>query len=144
MLRNYKSALSVYVLLFCSILFLACNQDDDADATSVDPQSVSSFLMEDNGFIIRLLIDDGDDETADFSSYVFNFNADGSVVASDDNNMITGSYSVIRDDGRVELEMSFTTNPNFDELNDEWYFISIDQNVIRFDDDGDILEFQKL
>jgi hypothetical protein len=130
--------------LLCSITFLACNQDDDISPTSNDLQSVSAFLIAENGLMITLLTDDEDNETYYFDSYLFYFDSDGSVVATDDNETVNGTYSVFRDDGRVELRMNFPSIQNFDELNDDWYFISIDQNVIRFDDDGDRLEFQKL
>lgn len=132
-----------FCILFCSMALLACDQDDDMISTSNDTQSVSEFLMTNNGLIITLLTDDEDNETYYFDSYLFNFNSDGSVVATDANNTVNGTYSVFRDDGRTELRMNFPNIQNFDELNDDWYFISINQNTIRFDDDGDVLEFQQ-
>lgn len=143
MIYNCNTSFSVLFLLLCSIAFLTCNQDDDVIPTSNDTESVSAFLMADNGLMITLLTDDEDDETYYFDSYLFNFNSDGSVVATNNSDIITGTYSVFRDDGRVELRMNFPSIQNFEELNDDWYFISIDQNSIRFDDDGDRLEFQK-
>ncbi|MEZ4987082.1 MAG: hypothetical protein R2795_18920 [Saprospiraceae bacterium] len=130
-------------LSFCSIAILACDQDDDVSPNSNDPQAVSSVLASDNEWIITLFTDDGENETYYFESYRFNFDLDGSVVATGNNDIVTGTYSVFRDDGRVELKMSFPNIQYFDELNDDWYFISMDQNVVRFDDDGDRLEFQK-
>jgi hypothetical protein len=99
--------------------------------------------MDNNGLKITLLTDDEDNETYYFDSYLFNFNSDGRVVATDANGSVNGTYSVFRDDGRVELRMDFPDIQNFDELDDDWYFISINQNTIRFDDDGDLLEFQQ-
>ncbi len=92
---------------------------------------------------ITLLTDDEDDETYYFDSYLFSFNSDGTVSATDANGTVNGTYSVFRDDERVEFQMSFPSVQNFSELNDDWYFISIKQNTIRFDDDDDILEFQQ-
>jgi hypothetical protein len=144
MLYYCRTIFLSFFSLLCSITFLACNQDDDISPTSNDLQSVSAFLIAENGLMITLLTDDEDNETYYFDSYLFYFDSDGSVVATDDNETVNGTYSVFRDDGRVELRMNFPSIQNFDELNDDWYFISIDQNVIRFDDDGDRLEFQKL
>ncbi|HBH22472.1 MAG TPA: hypothetical protein DDY13_03520, partial [Cytophagales bacterium] len=84
-----------------------------------------------------------DNETYLFDSYLFVFNSDETVSATDANETIQGSYSVFRDDGRIELRMNFFNNPGFTELNDDWYFISINQKIIRFDDSGDMLEFQQ-
>jgi hypothetical protein len=133
-------------LLFLSVALFACDQDDDdgGPTSNNDQDTVSEFLLHDDGLIISLLTDDEDDETDYFDSYVFFFNENGSVMATDGNQTVEGSYNVFTDDGRVELEMDFPDIQNFDELNDDWYFISIDQNTIRFDDDGDTLEFQQL
>jgi hypothetical protein len=141
MIYNCNTFIRFGVLL-CSIAFFACTQDDDISPSGSDIQSVSAFLMNENGLIITLLTDDEDDETYYFDSYTFNFNSDGSVTARDGNNTVDGTYAVFRDDGRVELYMDFPDIRNFDELDDDWYFISIDQNTIRFNDDGDRLEFQ--
>jgi hypothetical protein len=138
MISNRNTIVKGFGILLCSMVLLACNQDDNETT-----QSVSAFLMANDGLIITLLTDDEDDETHYFDSYVFNFNSNGSVVATDGSNTINGSYSVFRDDGRVELYMDFPNIQNFDELDDDWYFISIDQNTIRFNDDGDRLEFQQ-
>jgi hypothetical protein len=100
--------------------------------------------MSDDGLIITLLTDDEDNETDEFSSYIFDFNTDGTVTAINAEETVAGTYSVYLDDGKVELEMNFITPPGFNELDDDWYFVSIDQNTIRFNDSGDILEFQQL
>jgi len=39
--------------------------------------------------------------------------------------------------------MNFPTISNFDELNDDWYMLSIEQNSITFEDDGDLLVFEQ-
>jgi hypothetical protein len=83
------------------------------------------------------------DQIHEIDSYLFVFNSDETVSATDANETIQGSYSVFRDDGRIELRMNFFNNPGFTELNDDWYFISINQKIIRFDDSGDMLEFQQ-
>jgi hypothetical protein len=104
---------------------------------------VSEFLLSEDGLIISLLTDDQDDETYYFESYVFFFEPDGSVLASSATQTVNGTYRVFRDDGRTELRMNFPDIRNFDELDDDWYFRSIDQNTIRFDDNEDKLEFQR-
>jgi len=70
-------------------------------------------------------------------------NTDGTVSATDAGKTVNGSYAVFRDDGKTELSMSFPDDPSFRELNDDWYFISFHQNLIRFNDGGDLLEFQQ-
>ena len=131
------------ILLLLLMTLLACDKNDTVNPTNNDIEPVTDFLRVGNGLLIVLLTDDEVDETNYFDSYVFNFGSDGSVVAADSNNTVNGTYSVFSDDGRIELRMNFPNTQKFGELNDDWYFISINQNTIRFDDDGDILEFQQ-
>lgn len=132
-----------FSVLLLSVLMVACSEDENISPTSNDVDSVSEFLINDNGLRIKLLTDGTDNETYLFDSYLFVFNSDETVTATDANETVNGTYSVFRDDGRIELKMSFPNDPSFTELNDDWYFISINQNTIRFDDSGDILEFQQ-
>lgn len=138
---------NAFILVVCmlasSLVFTGCSQNSDVSPSTNDAGAVSSFLMHDNGLVITLLTDDEDNETYYFEGFVFNFNSSGSVVATNGSDAINGSYDVFRDDGRVELYMDFPNIGNFDELDDDWYFISIDQNTIRFNDDGDRLEFRQ-
>lgn len=129
------------VILFFSLALVACDDDDNSVTSSNDAQPVLASLTAPSGLRIALLMDDGEDETSDFSSYVFVFQPNETVSATNATQTISGTYSLFTDDGRLELRMSFPNNPSFSELNDDWYFISIDQNRIRFDDSGDVLEF---
>lgn len=140
---NCKTFSKGIFILLCSATLLACDEEDNISPISNDVDSVSEFLLDGNGLRITLLTDDEDDETYYFDSYLFSFNSDGTVSATDANGTVNGTYSVFRDDERVEFQMSFPSVQNFSELNDDWYFISIKQNTIRFDDDDDILEFQQ-
>ncbi len=136
-----------FFLLFFSVALVACEQDDNPSPADNDLDAVSAFLMNDSGLIISLLTDDDDDETEYFDSYRFVFNSDGRVVATNADEVVNGTYALSRDDERIELSLNFPDLQNFDELNDDWYFVSINQNTIRFDDDddddGDILEFEQ-
>jgi hypothetical protein len=143
MICNCKTFNWFFCLLFLSAALVACEQDENVTPTSDTMDSVSEFLLNDNGLRITRLTDDEDDETYYFDAYLFVFRTDGTVRASNSSTTVDGTYSVFRDDGRIELQMDFPDIQNFDELDDDWYFISINQNTIRFDDDGDILEFQQ-
>jgi hypothetical protein len=133
-----------YLFLFFVLLVLGSWENEDSvNPTNGDIESVTQFLYDENGLVIVRLADDEDDETYYFDSYVFNFASDGSVVATDNDNTVNRTYSVFTDDGRIELIMSFPNINNFNELNDDWYFISINAHKIKFDDDGDVLEFQQ-
>ena len=123
--------------------FCSCSVVNDMRPMANDIELVTTFLINENGLIITLLTDNEDNKTYSFNQYNFTFNSDGSVLAADANKSVNGTHFVFRDDGRTELRMNFPNSQNFDELNYDWHFVSIDQNTIRFDDAGYLLEFQK-
>jgi hypothetical protein len=107
-------------------------------------QQVTTSLTTDNGLRIIEFIEDGTNETSDFSGFIFVFNEDGSVVANGNGQTISGTYSTFKDDGKTELRMNFPLNSPLYELTDDWYFISNENNIMHFEDSGDILKFEKL
>lgn len=88
-------------------------------------------------------IEGGKNKTASVSQFIFTFKTDGSVDANDGANIIAGTYLTLRDDGKTELKMNFPMNSRLSELTDDWYFVTIACNTIRFDDSGDIIQFVK-
>jgi hypothetical protein len=134
----------IYCLLpLLGLILTACTPDDNSNASTSQADAVSEFLLHANGLKITLLTDDEDNETELFRDYLFVFRTDNTVVATAPNGSRSGTYSVFRDDGRIELQMDFSSSDYFDELDDDWYFIAISSNRIRFDDSGDVLEFQQ-
>jgi hypothetical protein len=120
------------------------NAEENLAATLISASSqTTNALSNPNGLRISEFIEEGVDKTALFSPYLFVFNSDGSVLATSNDNSINGSYIVFSDDGNTELSMTFPLDGPLYELNDDWYFISHNQDIIRFDDNGDILEFQE-
>lgn len=106
------------------------------DQTGDQTEAVTNALL--NGtWIVALLVDDANDETAEFANYTLTFSADGTVTAthsSDSALNTTGTFSVFFDDNRTELAMSFNS-PDFDDLSDDWYFISSTETTLVFEDD---------
>jgi len=133
---------TIILLIIVGMAMMACN-NNNTGTTNASPDAISDFLLDGEGLIISLFKEDTEDETSYFEGYVFLFGVNGTVSASNGTMTVDGTYFVFRDDGRTELAMDFPSVDNFDELDDDWYFISINQNTIRFDDDGDVLEFQQ-
>lgn len=143
-MHTSKALKLLAAFLVLSFVLAACDDDDNTTATSsTDPQPVLVALTNATGLRISLLTDDGEDETSDFDSYLFVFQTNDTVTATNSTETVNGTYSLFTDDGRLELRIAFPNTPGFSELNDDWYFISIDQTTIRFDDSGDVLEFEQ-
>lgn len=120
----------------------ACNEEVNLNPDSASTETLIVALNSENGLRIIEFIEDGRDKTSLFNGYLFIFRQNGTVTATEAGQSINGTYSVYQDDGRLELEMVFPTNTALYELRDDWYFVSQNQNTIRFDDNGDVIEFQ--
>lgn len=91
---------------------------------------------------ITSFIEDGKDETFKFTSFTFNFQSNGQLVATSEGQTFNGTYRVFCDDGKLELSMSFPANSPLRKLNDDWYFLSQSGKSLLFEDDGDQLTIQ--
>ncbi len=79
---------------------------------------------------ITRFIDSGTDETYHFNGYNFTFNSSGVVNANNGTNSYNGSWSITdsnsNDDSTDDLDfnINFNLTNEFEELNDDWDFIS--------------------
>ena len=126
-----------------------CDEDDDNDYNDddIDDSELVDVLI-DGQWVISLFIDD-EDKTANFTGYIFTFNADGTASATNGTNEVTGTWETDGDSGELEFELEFGDQSPFDELDEDWELIEFDTTIIRLveeDDDGDddaFLTFEK-
>ena len=142
-MKNCKAFFCCALTLLSSFILISCAEEEEVIPSSEVVESVSSFLLSEDGLVLTRLTDEGEEEGSYFTSYVFQFGENGRVVATASENTVEGTYSLSQDESRTELQMSFPTISNFDELNDDWYLLSIEQNSITFEDDGDLLVFEQ-
>jgi hypothetical protein len=136
-----KNKLILLYILLVFPFFTACDDDDDGASNTPASTEVGDTLLS-GTWIIETLIDDGEDETADYANYVLSFSGNLQVVAThttDSNLTRQGTYLVFEDDGKIELEMLFVNANNIDDLNDDWYLVSASDNTLVWDDSGDVL-----
>ena len=90
-------------------------------------------------------LDDGDDETSDYTTYRFVFLEDGTLNATDllssNSNPYTGSWSITDsnssdDDSLDDLDFNINFNLNnvLDELSDDWDILSYTETEIKLVD----------
>ena len=133
----------IIILLGLSVALFSCTKEDTSNPPSNSTESLTSSLTIANGLRISEFIEEGVNETAMFSPYLFVFNTNGTVMATKTGHSINGTYLVFVDDNKTELMMTFPNNSELYELTDDWYFISQNGNTIRFEDSGDILQFEQ-
>tara|TARA_R110002012_G_scaffold81440_3_gene206014 strand:- start:352 stop:1863 length:1512 start_codon:yes stop_codon:yes gene_type:complete len=110
---------------------------------------LSNILM-DGQWYVQSYIDDGDDETNDYNGYNLTFNSDGTVLAENSNNTISGTWSVVNSSNGLDVILNFGTAMPFDEFNDDWDVVAYNNTRVElFDVSGgnggtDYLTFQKL
>jgi hypothetical protein len=130
-----------FFLAIIPLSLFSCSSSNDGNGLfSNSKNNIETFLIEESQWRVAQFIEDGENETDDFQGYLFSFDKNGEVVAAGNGNNIVGTYKVFKDDGKVELSMTFSAGYPFDELTDDWYYISRTENSIQFSDDGDVLE----
>jgi hypothetical protein len=98
----------------------------------------------DGTWVISSYIDDGDDETADFSTFRLDFQENdilnGTDLLSSNSNPYVGSWSITdsnsNDDSLEDLNfiMNFSVGNKLDDLSDDWDIISFTDTEIKLID----------
>lgn len=131
--------------IYCLFLLLfACDFSGNDGSEPISSSQLTDLLVSSSGLRVELFLEDGVDETSDYSDFLFEFDRDGSVTARRSNQVFTGSYRVFRDDGRTELAMVFSPTSPLQEFTDDWYFVSKTSNRITFEDDDDFDDLDRL
>jgi hypothetical protein len=118
---------------------------DDGDS---DPSSLANILIE-GTWIVANFNDSGEDETSDYSGFSFDFQDDGSIVATRNDDTIDGTWSVFTDSGKEKLGLDFGEMVPLDEFTDDWDIQDVQNNRVELYDvssgDGttDVLVFEK-
>jgi|TARA_R110000787_G_scaffold86285_8_gene184064 hypothetical protein len=119
------------LLVITSFFFIIAScSSDDTNSTEAILQSQVQTNAEDGTWRITKFIDSGDDETNHFNDYNFTFNSSGVVNATNGTNNYNGAWSVTDSNSSsnssddLDFNISFASPPDFEELSDDWDFIS--------------------
>jgi len=102
-------------------------------------------ISTDGTWIVSSYIDDGDDETSDYTTFRFNFLEDGVLHATDllssNSNPYVGTWSITdsnsNDDDNLDdldFNINFTVSNQLDDLSDDWDIISYTDTEIKLID----------
>lgn len=119
---------SMVLGLFSLLFVLSCSKDDNSPSN--DTQTTVQSNVQSGTWRITKFIDSGTDETTHFTGYNFTFNTSGVLNANNGTNNYDGTWSITdsnsNDDSQDDLNfnINFNLTNDFEDLNDDWHFIS--------------------
>jgi len=151
------------LLLVLSFTLMSSTCSSDDDVSSIDnSQQINQIenTVESGTWRVSNFNDSGQDETSDFVGYDFTFNSNGSLVASNGTNTMSGTWSITddsnsnddsNDDDDIDFNIFFPVpdSSDFEDLNDDWEIVSTSSTKIELIDISggnggtDLLTFEK-
>lgn len=90
-----------------------------------------STVLVDGTWIVSSYLDDGNDQTNDYTAFTFSFAADGSATANN-GSVTNGTWSAQNGDNKLVLDFGATIP--LDEFNDDWDVIAVSDTQIELRD----------
>jgi hypothetical protein len=141
MMKNRKK-LKFGILFIVALTFMACSSDDNNNDTNNNNTNTeiqqTSDLMTSSDWIITNFNDSGQDETSNFNGYTFSFNSNGTLVATNGSNMVSGTWSIVDDSSNddsndnddIDFNIFFASPDEFTDLSEDWNIVSKTNTVI--------------
>jgi len=135
-MKNRK-ILNLLLIIIISVTTIACSTDDNETPNNannniaVEIQQTSDLMLS-SDWMITNFNDSGQNETSNFNGYSFTFNSNGSLIASNGSNTITGTWSIIDDSSNddsndnddIDFNIFFSAPDEFNELSEDWNIVS--------------------
>jgi hypothetical protein len=127
-----------FTCLIGLLSFSACDKEDDYSGNNTQNQDQKSLLSGTRQ--ITKFIDSGTDETNHFTGYNFTFGSSGVLKSNNGTDNYEGAWSITdsnsNDDSQddIDLYINFNLTNDFEDLNDDWDFISQTSTKIELTD----------
>lgn len=126
MKTNAKSIIAFSLL---AIAFLAFRKQDPA----IKINAVKSIVTK-GKWKVNLYRDNGVDETNNYTGYEFQFQPNGTVVATKDETLLGGTWKSVVDNNKAKLYMEFASATHLDELSEDWQIMKQDSGSLELED----------
>lgn len=123
-----KKLTSITAGIFCLFFVISCSKDDDNPTTNV--QTTIQNNVQSGTWRITKFMDSGTDETNHFTGYNFTFNSSGVLNANNGTSNYDGTWSITDSNSNdnseddLDFNINFNLTNDFEDLNDDWDFIS--------------------
>lgn len=147
--------------------FVACSKDDDSSNSTTDDGTSAqqtTQVAQEGKWRVTYFFDTDQDETNNFTGWEFQFNTNGTLVATNGSQTKNGTWSVVddssnsssdddgnsTDDDDFNIFFSVSQDDDFEDLNDDWDIISVSSSKIELIDISggnggtDYLTFEKV
>lgn len=120
--------------ILLSACMMACSNDNNDPTPAPDPQAPTIGTWR-----VTLFSERGNDETSDFSGYVFTFDSNGSAIATKNGANRNGTWSINTSSTEFNIDFGEKNDANkpLGELTDDWEIISVTKTEIKLKDDND-------
>jgi hypothetical protein len=142
---NFRKPITAVTLA----ILAAAMSCDDGDPDKSQMARLGATLETDTWRITYFF--DTQDETHHFANYIFTFNDDGTVAAARGTEAANGTWIVSSSsNGNAKLTLDFGVTAPFDELNDDWDVIQLNNDLVQLQDvsggsgETDLLTFSKI
>ena len=149
-MKRLKTLLVAPVLLVCVMMMVSsCSKEDQASPTVTDTDfgadEIAAKQPSPGTYTIFKFIDTGDDETAQFNGYKFQFQANGAlIVTTGSGQVFNGSWDL--NSAETVMTINIAGNNALDDLDDDdWQVVKITNTTIKIKANGpDIVVWKKL
>ncbi len=134
------------VMVGVALTIMSCSKEAPVAVTEQDPSIEILAKQPTPGiYVVARFIDTGDNETAQFSGYTFEFQADGDLIVTTNTGAVfTGFWDL--NSLETMMEISISGNPAVEDLDDDnWHVDKITTNGIALSSPGpDSVRFKRI
>ena len=127
-----------FCLIFIVVLvsFTSCKKD------TIKPVNFDSNTVTAGTWRVSAFHESQEDHTANFSDYVFTFNTNGTLTATNSGNLTTGTWNF--DDSSNEFQLQIGSSSPLIDISKGWIIMESSSTILRLSDDssnGEELDF---
>jgi hypothetical protein len=100
----------------------------------IDENNELIQILKEGTWQVTNFTDDGENYTSEYNGFVFDFKENFTVTATKNEDVVNGSWAIIYDDGKLKLELDFGETTPFDELNNDWLVVEIENLRVEVND----------
>lgn len=106
----------IFLFTVSTLLLFSCKKDENT-------VSSASSSLKSGKWKVTKFIDSGDDELSHFTGFEFTFSDNGTVVAQNGSQNVSGTWNTGIDDSKPKLFLNFGSVSPFDDLNEDWHIL---------------------